>query len=236
MLNFFKNIFNKKIDEQDFVQEQKNIFKSQVELALKKCIEDRKQEINNIDNIKKWAKDIIFEIFNVPTAFWYEELKEYENIKFHEENLSVSKQLIERTDSLIEEYREQLKLSESKITFCDTLINEYKDIIKRYEKTAKRIEQIKQEEEKIKLLKKHKRRIDTLRSKNENFGNIYNETGILDTLQEDIDNIEDDFKIKQEVNEYIENLDKNFNEDIDNIDSLPFRKEIEKLTSEIKTK
>lgn len=234
MINFFKNIFKKGDEKIDFEQEQKNIFKEQVENALKKCIEDQKQEITNIDNIKKWAKDIIFEIYNVPTAFWYEELNEYENIKFHESNLSISKTLIEKTDLLIEEYREQIKLSETKIIFCNTLINEYKDIIKRYDETARKIGRIKKEEEKIKLLKKHQSRIDTLRSKTENFQEIYSETGMLDVLQNDINNIEDDFKIKQEVSEYMENLDKDFSADTDNIDSLPFRNEIEKLTSEIK--
>jgi len=233
MINFFKNMFSKKSSQIDFAQEQKIIFKSQVEDALEKCISDRDIEIENIDKVKKWAKDIIFEIFDVPTAFWYEELAEYESIKFHENNLSVSKQLIEKTDSLIKDYREQIKLSETKITFCETLIKEYENILKQYKDTEKRINQIKRDEEKLKLLKKHKFRLETLHSKTENYQNVYAETGTLDMLHEEILNLEDDFKIKQEVNEYIANLDKEFDEDIDNIDSMPFRTEIEKLTSEI---
>ncbi len=236
MINFFKNIFNKAVDEQDFAQEQKNLFKQQVEDALVKCKTEKKQEFDNIDNIKKWAKDIILEIFDVPTAFWYEEMNEYENIKFHENNLNVSKMLVKKTDLLIKEYREQIKLSNSKIFFCETLINEYKEILERYENTARKINQIQSEEKKLALLSKHKKRIAKMRSGTGNFEEMYEETGMLDVLNNDISNIEDDFKIKQEVTEYIANLDKEFIEDTENPDSLPIRKEIEKLTSEIKMK
>ncbi len=236
MINFLKTIFSKKDNEPNFEDEKKESFKTQVEIALEKCIVDKEQEFKNIENVKKWAKDLIFEIFNVPSAYWYEELKEYENIKYHETNLSLSENLVKKTDLLIDDYREQLKLSKTKITFCDTLIKEYKEIINRYEKTNKKIIQIQNENNKLELIKKRKQQIDKLRSKTTDFQDIYNETSMLDVLHEDIISIEDDFKIKQEVTEYIESLDTSFTKDIDNTDSSPFRKEIEKLTSEIKTK
>jgi len=236
MASFFRNIFRKKNNGQNLAQEQKNLFKKQVETALNKCKSEKQQEINNIENIKKWAKDIIFEIFNVPTDFWYEELAKYDNIKFHKSNLSINKTLVDKTDLLIKEYLEQIKLCKTKITFCETLINEYKEIIERYENANKKINHIKNEEKKIVLLNKHKKRIAKMRSKTGDFDNIFEEKSILENLNYDISNIEDDFKIKQEVNEYIENLDKNFANDTTNIDSLPIRKEIEKITNEIKKK
>lgn len=235
-MNFLKKIFSKKEIEHDFAQEQRNLFKQQVEKALEKCKIEKKQEFENIDNIKKWAKDIIIEIFDVPTVFWYEELNKYENIKLHKKNIEVNKVLVEKTDLLIEEYREQIKLSNSKITFCETLINEYNTILERYENTAEKINQIKNEEKKLALLNKHKKRVAKMRSESSSFNEMYEETGILEILNNDISDIEDDFKIKQEVTEYINNLDKHFLEDTDNIDSLPIRKEIEKLSSEIKKK
>ena len=45
-----------------------------------------------------------------------------------------------------------------------------------------------------------------------------------------------EFKVKQEVTEYLENLDKELIEDADNIDSLTIRKEIDKLIFKIKGK
>ncbi|NPA44100.1 MAG: hypothetical protein GXO49_01050 [Chlorobi bacterium] len=57
MLNFFKNIF--KTNKQNF-ENNKDVFKNQVEDALKKCKEDKKQQVSDIDKIRKWAKDIIF--------------------------------------------------------------------------------------------------------------------------------------------------------------------------------
>lgn len=232
MINIFKGIFNskKRKDESD------TNFREQVLTALNKCKNEKKNEIENISNVKQWAKDIIVEIFDVPTAFWYEEMSEYENIKYHKNNLNVSKRLVEKTDRVIEEYREQIKLSESKIEFCDTLINEYNEILDRYDNTLITIKRVQSEENKILLLNKHKKRIEKMRSGSGDFEKMFEKTGKLDLLNDDIEKIEDDFKIKQEVTEYIENLDKEFAEDSDNIDSLPIRTEIDKLTTEIKKK
>ncbi|MCF6366131.1 MAG: hypothetical protein L3J35_08005 [Bacteroidales bacterium] len=233
MMNFFKGIFRSK-DEHSEPPTLKNNFEEQVSTALKKCIAEKNKEFDNISNIKKWAKDIILEIFDVPTAFWYEELSEYENIKYHENNLKISKRLVEKTDKVIEEYREQIKLSESKIKFCETLIKEYEEIIERYRNTRKNIKQIRSEENKLKLLSKHKKRIAKMKSETGDFEGMFEKTGKLDLLHDDIEKIEEDFSIKQEVTEYIANLDKEFAEDTENIDSLPIRTEIEKLTNEIK--
>ena len=232
MINIFKGIFNskKRKDESD------TNFREQVLTALNKCKNEKKNEIENISNVKEWAKDIIVEIFDVPTAFWYEEMSEYENIKYHKNNLNVSKRLVEKTDRVIVEYREQIKLSQSKIEFCDTLINEYNEILDRYDNTLITIKRVQSEENKILLLNKHKKRIEKMRSGTGDFEKMFEKTGKLELLNDDIENIEEDFKIKQEVTEYIENLDKEFAEDADNIDSLPIRTEIDKLTTEIKKK
>jgi len=232
MMSIFKGIFRSKNknDESDL----KNDFEEQVLTALKKCKTEKNKEFDNISNIKKWAKDIIVEIFDVPSAYWYEELNEYENIKYHENNLNVSKRLVAKTDKVIEEYREQIKLSKSKINFCETLIEEYNEIIERYQNTLKKINQTKSEENKLKLLNKHKKRIAKMKSATGDFGEMFEKTGKLDLLNDDIEQIEEEFNIKQEVTEYIENLDKEFAEDTENIDSLPIRVEIEKLTKEIK--
>ena len=232
MINIFKGIFNSKKRK----DESETNFREQVLTALNKCKNEKKNEIENISNVKEWAKDIIVEIFDVPTAFWYEEMSEYENIKYHKNNLNVSKRLVEKTDRVIVEYREQIKLSQSKIEFCDTLINEYNEILDRYDNTLNTIKRVQSEENKILLLNKHKKRIEKMRSGTGDFEKMFEKTGKLELLNDDIENIEEDFKIKQEVTEYIENLDKEFAEDADNIDSLPIRTEIDKLTTEIKKK
>jgi len=231
-MNIFKGIFNPKKRK----NESDNKFREKVLTALNKCKNEKKKEIDNISNVKQWAKDIIIEIFDVPTAFWYEEMAEYENIKYHQDNLNVNKKLVEKTDKIVEDYREQIKLSESKIEFCDTLINEYNEILDRYDNTLITIKRVQSEENKILLLNKHKKRIEKMRSGTGDFEKMFEKTGKLDLLNDDIEKIEEDFKIKQEVTEYIENLDKEFAENDDNIDSLPIRTEIDKLTTEIKKK
>ncbi len=228
-MNIFKSIFGSKKKKNN-----KSLFYEKVSVVLNKCKIEKDQEIENISNAKKWAKDVILEIFDVPSAFWYEELDEYENIKFHDNNLSVSSELVEESDKVIQQYREQIKLSISKIDFYNTLIAEYEHIIKKYKNALSRIKQLKNDERKIHILNKHKMRISKMQSKTGNFEEIFDETGTLDSLNDDIQKIEDDFKIKQEVTEYIADLDKEFSADIDNFDSLPIRKEIEKITSVIK--
>ena len=234
MKNIFKNLFKSKKTEENSEEDENSGLKKQISSALEKCIKEREDEINKIDDIKKWGKDLILEIFDVPTAYWYDEINEYENIKFHENNLSINKRLIEKTDKVIEEYREQIKLSESKIEFCNTLINEYNDILKRLDATLKKINVISTEEKQFQLLKRHKKRLADLRSETGNFEEMFEKTGKLEILNDDIEKIEEDFNIKLEVSKYIENLDKEFAEDIENIDSLPIRKEIDNLTEQIK--
>ncbi len=234
MKEFFKNLFKSR-KSGTYSEEDKNSgLKIQISSALEKCKKEKGDEINKIDNIKKWTKDLIFEIFDVPTAYWYNELNEYENIKYHESNLSISKELIEKTDKVIEEYKQQIKLSESKIEFCNTLINEYSNILKRLDTTLKKINVISEEEKQFQLLKRHKKRLADLRSDTGNFEEMYEKTGTLEILNDDIEKIEEDFNIKLEVSKYIENIDKEFAEDIENIDSLPIRKEIDNLTKQIK--
>ncbi len=234
MKNFFKNLFKSRKSDEYFEEDENTGLKNQISSAYEKCIKERDDEINKIDDIKKWSKDLILEIFDVPTAYWYDELNEYENIKYHENNISISKRIIEKTDKVIEEYREQMKLSESKVEFCNTLINEYNDILKRLDTTIKKINSISKEEKQFKLLKRHKKRLADLRSDTGNFEEIFEKTSKLEILNDDIEKIEEDFNIKLEVSKYIENLDKEFAEDIDNINSLPIRKEIDKITKQIK--
>ena len=234
MKNLFKNLFKSGKPEENSEEDENSELKKQISSAHEKCINEREDEIKKNDDIKKWGKDLILEIFDVPTAYWYDELNEYENIKFHEKNLSINKRLIEKTDKVIEEYREQIKLSESKIEFCNTLINEYNDILKRLDATLKKINVISTEEKQFQLLKRHKKRLADLRSETGNFEEMFEKTGKLEILNDDIEKIEEDFNIKLEVSKYIENLDKEFAEDIENIDSLPIRKEIDDLTEQIK--
>lgn len=234
MKEFLKNLFKSR-KSGDYSEEDENSeLKIQISSALEKCKKEKEDEFTKIDNIKKWSKDLILEIFVVPTAYWYDELNEYENIKYHEGNLSISKELIEKTDRVIEEYKQQIKLSKSKIEFCNTLINEYNNILKRLDSTLKKINDISKEEKQFLLLKKHKKRLADLRSDTGNFEEMYEKTGTLELLNDDIEKIEEDFNIKLEVSKYIENLDKEFTEDTDNIDSLPIRKEIDDLTKQIK--
>ncbi len=228
-MDILKSIFGSKKKKDNA-----SLFYEKVSIALNKCKIEKDKEIENISNAKKWAKDVILEIFDVPSAFWYVELDEYENIKFHDNNLSVSSKLVEETDKVIKQYREQIKLSISRIDFCNTVIAEYEDIIERYKKALSRINQLKDDKRKIHILNKHKMIISKMQSKTGNFEEIFDETGTLDSLNDDIQKIEDDFKIKQEVTEYIADLDKEFSADVDNFDSLPIRKEIEKITSDIK--
>ena len=230
MKKFLKSLF--RVEENE--KKSNQYLRKQISLALEKCKNEKKIENLKIKDIKKWGKDLVFEIFDVPSAYWYEELNEYENIKYHENNLNVSKRLVKKTDKVIEEYREQIKLSITKVDFCNTLINEYEDILVRLDNTIKIIKELKKEESQLKLLNKHKKRLAEMRSDTANFDKIFEKTGKLDLLNDDIQQIEEDFIIRQEVSVYIENLDKEFSEDVENTDSLLIREEINKLTEKIK--
>jgi len=234
MRKFFKNLFNKSEEDTDVQFNENDLLREQISSALQKCTKEREDEIKNIDNVIKWAKDLILEIFDVPSAYWYDELNEYEQIKFHENNLKISKKVLENTDKVIEEYREQIKLSESKIKFCETLIDEYNEILLRLDSAIKRVNDLTEEEKQLQLLKSHKKRLADMKSETANFEEIFEKTGNLEVLNEDIKKIEEDFTIKLEVSKYVEKLDKEFADDDENIDSLPIRKEIDEITEKLK--
>jgi hypothetical protein len=230
MKKFLKNLFTS--EDKEGSQSEPSL-RDQIASELEKCKKDRALEYQKIDDIKKWGKDLILEIFDVPTAYWYDELKEYENIKFHEKNLNISERLIEKTDKVVEEYREQLKLSQSKIDFCSSLIKKYENFLDRLDKAHKDIERLKKEEGHLNLLNQHKKRLAKMRSETADFGNMFENTGKLELLNEDIQKIEEDFNIKKEVSEYIDNLDKDFANDLDNTDSSVLRDEIHKFIEQL---
>jgi DNA repair exonuclease SbcCD ATPase subunit len=236
MGRFFGKLFGKKNEENDESLNENELLRDQISAALEKCKKERDSELKTIENVNKWAKDLILEIFDVPSAYWYDELNEYEQIKFHENNLNISQAVLENTDKVIEEYREQIKLSESKIHFLETLSDEYNEILKKLDSTIKRAEALSEEEQQLELLKNHKKRLAQMKSETANFDEIYQKTGALEVLNDDIKKIEEDFSIKLEVSKYVEQLDKEFAGDVDNIDSLPVRKEIDEITEELKKK
>jgi|GEM_PF-2371151 Cu/Ag efflux protein CusF len=233
MKSIFSRIFNfqNKKNEPENLFEQS--FRNQINFAVEKCKREKTIEYNKVSEINKWAKEIIFEIFQINQKFWYDELNKYEAIKADTVNSGVSQKLIEKTDRLIYQYREQINLGIKKIEFFDTLLQEYEIILEQYEETTDKIKKIDNEQKKITLINKYQDNISEMQSGTEDFSEIIEETELLEILNEEIKKIEDDFNVKSEVNSYINRLDKElFDDKI--IDSRFFIDEIEKLKRELK--
>ena len=196
MKKFFKNIFSKK--KADNEKDNNVILLQKIQNSINKCLKDKNSALDDIENIKKWSKELILEIFKVPSAYWYEELKEYENIKYLPENQNVSQRLVHKCDEVIKGYREQITVQETKIKLSDTLLIEYGKTNKKLQDTILKISKLKKEEEQMKLLEKHNKRISEMSNNTADLENAYNYSDNLEFMNIDIQTIEDEFKLHEE--------------------------------------
>jgi len=232
---FFKNPFSDKNKGNNIKTPEQNILLfNKVMESIKKCESDKSLAYKDIDNIKKWSKEIIWEIFIVPGTYWYEELKEYENIKNSIENSSISNRVINSCDSVITGYREQIKVREAKIKFCEALIEEYQITKEKLEQTMKKIAQLKKEDKQIKMLDVHTYRIKEMNNESANMEKIYVERNNLDFLNIDIQSIEHEFELQEELLCQMNTLTKNFLENKTSDNKLVYIEEIERLIAESK--
>lgn len=231
-MKIFKFIFNNKKPKNKDLNASESI-KNKIESAIRICKKDLEDERNKIFKIKTMAKELIADIYKVPSKYWYDELKFLSEIKKHPENINIDSSVLSNTDNLLNEYTEQIKLDESKISFLNSLLSQYENLLYKVENTIHKTLMLKNKDEYIKALKKYKGKLNAVLENNDNLNTIYEESEHLKIIRDEINEIEENYSVQKEVNEYINKLTSEFDEDFDNIDTGVLREEINKLKGEI---
>ncbi|NOZ35059.1 MAG: hypothetical protein GXO80_07160 [Chlorobi bacterium] len=229
LLNFiFKNntIKSDDLGNTEFIREK-------IITAIRICKQDIRTEENKISEIKKWAKELIADIYFVPSEYWYDEIKYINEIKNHIENKNLNNSVIQKTDNLVSDYFQQIDLAESKLEFLRTLLIKYTNLLNKIENTIQKTLMLKSKNEYIKSIKKYKRKLDEVQNPDEDFSKIYEESEHLKTIKNEITETEEDFLIQKEVNEYINKLTTEYikNDIISESDFL--KKEIIRIKNEL---
>ncbi len=201
--------------------------------AIKECNVESEHLHHKISDIKDKAKVLISKIFYVPNAYWYDELNFYEKIKSCENNQNLNFEIVSKTDKLIEEYKDQIKLCKTRIDLCEGLKFEFEEIIKILDEKKAESERLKIEENKLSIIKEHSEFIDKLNTKEEDLQ--------MDKVKADFEEIKDEilrineaFRIKQKVKEYMCQLDDHINNGQFTLDIQSIRKELETIAYELK--
>jgi len=223
--NFLKKEENKP-DSFDLYENKK--FQYELEEAITKCNIDKQDTISDIENMNKWAKEVILEIFEVPHKYWYKEIVNYQKIKDEDINKDVSANLILNTDKVILGYIEQIEIKQTKLLFYEALLKEYERISAKLNNAFSRLEQLKKDEEQIKMLNKHKKKIENMSNSKENMDDIYKQAEDLNSLTEDIKTINQEFNFRKEMSDKVLELEKDVINEAESAN-------IETLNNEVKT-
>ncbi len=226
----------------------KNIFKKKkkiepaensVELLRKNLLSEIAQDKTNIKNllnkkadIQKSAKELIAELFFVPSDYWYDEWNRYDEIKQHPENAKTDASLKEKTDTLLHEYEEQVLLCETKISFFRSLIQKHEKALEKIEYIIKESAKAQNKKSSLNTLKKHKEKLDAEQKNDRDLETIIENVELFKALKLETAKAEENFLIQKKVREYIARLTDIY-ENTNDFDTAILREETDKLKKQI---
>jgi len=230
--NFFKKEDNKP-ESFDLYENKK--FQYELKEVISKCNVDKQETVSDIENMNKWAKEVILEIFEVPHKYWYKEIVNYQKIKDEDINKGVSTNLILNTDKVILGYIEQIKIKQTKLLFYDALLSEYERINAKLNDAFSKIEQLKKDEEQMIMLNKHKKKIQNMSNSKENMDDIYKQAEELNLLTEDIKTINQEFIFRKEMSDKVLELEKDVINEAESANIETLNNEVNELIAKFKS-
>ncbi len=227
------NFIFKKNKEQTEDFKNTELFLNKVLNAIKVCKIDIKKEKDKISVTEKWAKELIADIYFIPSEYWYDEIKYLEKIKEQSENKNIDSSIIIKTDKLLNDYINQINLSKSKLDFLNTLLSKYYSLQSKIENTIHKALILKNKDEYVKSIKKYRKKLDDVQNSNFDLHKIYEESEHLKILRNELNEIEEDFSVRQEVDEYINKLTNKYLDNNDFSGSVFLEEEISKIKDDL---
>ncbi len=226
-MKLFKDIFNKyKSDRPDMG----NFDDLKIKLlkASQECLNDIREEEKKVSDIEKWENELIADIYFVPSEYWYDEKKYFEKIKKHPQNIELQNSIKEKTEKLLQEYEIQKELILSRIEFLKALKKKYENLLTELEKLSP-----KSKEEYIKSIKKYRKKLKEVRNDSEDFHKLYEESEHFKGIKDEMKELEEDFLIKKEVNDYIKKITSEYFDKESESDGEFLKEEINRLKKDM---
>jgi hypothetical protein len=234
MLQFIKKYFNKA--KKSEIKGKNNLsLKSEISAAERKAKEDREKVLIQKNRIYSATADAIHEIFDVPTDYWYEELKYYEAIKNDSRNAEVPEKLKNKCDEIVSAYTKQLELINSKTEYYNRLTEEYKQMRMNLTQALKKISSQRKDAEQMKILEEHLSNVEKIHDEQFSHENIFLNQEQLNLVKEELDKTQKEFAIKKQVSEEINALLQE-SSSLENTYTDDYKEEIERLTKKIQSK
>lgn len=203
----------------------------EIDDAIKKYNNERVKNFDEIDDLRKWAADLIQEVFYVPKDFWYEEIEKYFEIKNLDKNKSLPQHILDETDNIIKGYIAQINLRRKKIELCDLSIEKHKKLYEKYQNTEKKLADFESYRHLEEEFDKHNNKLFDLETNIE-----VNNSIDLETLENQGKNIEEELEVQKEVYKQIEILQKKYGLKNDFFHAEIFTNEINKIINNINQK
>jgi len=197
-----------------------------------KCNSEKKEAETDIETIKKWAKELILSIYDVPKKFWYEELRNYDKIKAANPNSNINPQIVSKTDAVINGYREQIKMRQAKIEFCSALNARYENLKSKLESIKAKDKQSKIDSQKMDLLESHTERIKKMNESGCRPELAYEKNETLKFMDDDLSEIEAEYQTRSQIQNMMLELNHSLTESND-FSSESYISALEELNSNL---
>ena len=221
--NFFDRKDKKHIDKDETIEKQ-------IHKSIKKCKLDKKKNYDEIDQIRKWASNLIHEIFTVPQKYWYEEIENYEKIKKSDSNIKISNHIIEETDEIIKGYTAQINLRRKKIELSKLSIKKYNKLYEKCVQAEKRLSSFDNYNHLQEEIKKHTNILERL-DDTENISHLND----FHLIEYKINELEEEFELQEEIQKQIDILQAKYGLKNDYLNANIFTNEINKIINNINT-
>ncbi len=226
-MSWIKHFFDRKEKQKDDKDE---TIEKQIHKSINKCKLDNKKNYDEIDLVRKWASNLIHEIFKVSQKYWYEEIENYERIKKSGSNLKISKYIIEETDEIIKGYIAQVNLRRKKLELSILSIKKYKKLYDKCKQAEKRLSSFENYNHLQEEIEKHNNILHEL-DNNENISHVND----FELIEYKINELEEEFELQKEIQKQIDILQAKYGLKNDYLNADIFTKEINKIINNINT-
>lgn len=215
-MSFFKKIFGKK--------EPVLTFEQQIQDEIYQCETSIFDYERDIHKIRGWAIDLIHKTFEVPKELWYEELDNLEKIRNLPENKKVSDEIAQDAIKIAISYKQQIDLRKMKVEACKKNILQLRKLV---QDKARINKELIIEDSPDMYLESHKQKAKMLQNNDISLELVQAEK--VKALKEQIDELEDQLKLKQETNKQLKILYSKYGESTDYETTKVYHDELKKL-------
>ena len=220
------NLFKNKKEETNKLED--NSLEQEVEAALRKAKNDKRDALKEIEKIKSWAAEAIIdtyaEIFPNGNLTYYREqykkdaLEKFEQIQTDNAGKVPEEEAV-KCKKIVTAYLNQISLRESKLKLFEKLETEYAS-------TKEKLKEVGKQKNKGDKFLKHSERLNSLDEHTETLSEAMTDTNQLEDIKRE-------FAMKAEYVNQLEKLNQDYSDDVNHDNALAFKDEVDKMLNDL---